>query len=208
MEHVEVLRRFNRTYTQRIGALDDSFLGTGRPLGHSRLLFEIGHSGATVRELRDRLGLDSGYLSRLLRSLEADSLVAVRPDDDDRRRRRVTLTRRGQTAWRRLDERSERLAHDLVDPLSTRQRERLTQALATADLLVRAATVRFEETDPTDPRAVEAMAAYFAEIGARFGFEPGDAWRLDAESMAPPHGCRSEEPRLNSSHSQMSYAVF
>jgi DNA-binding MarR family transcriptional regulator/GNAT superfamily N-acetyltransferase len=188
MEHVEVLRRFNRTYTQRIGALDESFLGTGRPLSHSRLLFEIGHSGATVRELRDRLGLDSGYLSRLLRSLEADALIDVRPDDGDRRRRRVTLTRRGRTAWRRLDERSEQLAHALVDPLSARQRERLTEALGTADLLVRAATVRFEETDPTDPRAVQAMAAYFAEIGARFGFEPGDAWRLDAESMAAPSG--------------------
>src|SRR3990170_429896 len=177
------LRRFNRTYTQRIGALDESFLGTGRPLGPSRLLFEIGSvdgAGATVRALRDRLGLDSGYLSRLLRTLESDDLVVVRRDPDDRRRRRVRLTRRGRTAWRRLDERSERLARTLVSPLSPRQRERLTDALATADLLVRAATVRFEETAPTDPRAVAAMAAYFAEIGERFGFEPGDAWQLDA----------------------------
>ncbi len=71
------LRRFNRTYTQRIGALDDSFLGTGRPLGVSRVLFEIGPDGATVRELRERLGLDSGYLSRLLARLEAEDLVAV-----------------------------------------------------------------------------------------------------------------------------------
>jgi DNA-binding MarR family transcriptional regulator/GNAT superfamily N-acetyltransferase len=189
MEHTAVLRRFNRTYTQRIGALDESFLGTGRPLGPSRLLFEIGEDGATVRELRDRLGLDSGYLSRMLRSLEADELVAGRPAADDRRRRRVTLTRRGRTAWRRLDDRSEQLARDLVDPLSPRQRSRLSDALATADLLVRAATVRLEETEPTDARAVKAMAAYFAEIGARFGFEPGDAWRLDAESMAGPHGC-------------------
>lgn len=187
-EPTSVLRRFNRTYTQRIGALDESFLGTGRPLGPSRLLFEIADTGATVRELRDRLGLDSGYLSRLLRSLEADDLVAVRPDPDDRRRRRVTLTRRGRAAWRRLDDRSEDLAHRLVAPLSDRQRARLVDALATADLLVRAATVRLEEVSPTDPRAVEAMAAYFAEIGRRFGFEPGDAWRLDAESMAAPDG--------------------
>ena len=190
-EQTEVLRRFNRTYTQRIGALDESFLGTGRPLGPSRLLFEIGSgdgSGATVRELRDRLGLDSGYLSRLLRALETDDLVVVRPDPDDRRRRRVTLSRRGRTAWRRLDERSEKLAERLVAPLSERQRERLTEALATADRLVRAATVRLEESVPTDPRAVAAMAAYFAEIGARFGFEPGDAWQHDAASMAAPDG--------------------
>ena len=190
-EQTAVLRRFNRTYTQRIGALDESFLGTGRPLGPSRLLFEIGSSdgtGATVRELRDRLGLDSGYLSRLLRALEADDLVVVRPDPDDRRRRRVTLSRRGRTAWRRLDERSEDLAERLVAPLSERQRHRLTEALATADRLVRAATVRLEETAPTDRRAVAAMAAYFEEIGERFGFEPGDAWQHDAASMAAPDG--------------------
>jgi DNA-binding MarR family transcriptional regulator/N-acetylglutamate synthase-like GNAT family acetyltransferase len=190
-EQTAVLRRFNRTYTQRIGALDESFLGTGRPLGPSRLLFEIGSgdgAGATVRELRDRLGLDSGYLSRLLRALETDDLVVVRPDQDDRRRRRVTLSRRGRTAWRRLDDRSEELAQALVAPLSERQRARLTEALATADGLVRAATVRLEETAPTDPRAVAAMAAYFAEIGERFGFEPGDAWQHDAASMAAPDG--------------------
>jgi DNA-binding MarR family transcriptional regulator/GNAT superfamily N-acetyltransferase len=188
MTETEVLRRFNRTYTQRIGALDDSFLGMGRPLGPSRLLFEIGASGAGVRELRDRLGLDAGYLSRLLRSLEADGLVDVRPDPGDLRKRRVTLTRSGRTAWRRLDQRSETLAHELISPLSERQRARLTEALATADLLVRAATVRFEEVPATDPRAVRAMAAYFAEIGDRFGFEPGEAWTEDAEAMAAPDG--------------------
>ena len=54
MDETAVLRRFNRTYTQRIGALDESFLGTGRPLNVSRLLFEIGPTGATVRDLPDR----------------------------------------------------------------------------------------------------------------------------------------------------------
>jgi DNA-binding MarR family transcriptional regulator/GNAT superfamily N-acetyltransferase len=190
-EQAAVLRRFNRTYTARIGVLDESFLGTGRPLGPSRLLSEIGSgdgAGATVRELRDRLGLDSGYLSRLLRALEDDGLVVVRPDCGDRRRRRVTLTRRGRTAWGRLDDRSEELAARVVAPLSERQRERLSEALATADRLVRAATVRLDETAPTDPRAVSAMAAYFAEIGERFGFEPGDAWQHDAATMARPDG--------------------
>ena len=71
MDATDTLRRFNRTYTQRIGALDDSFLGLGLPLGEARLVFEIGTAGAGVGELRERLGLDSGYLSRLLRGLEA-----------------------------------------------------------------------------------------------------------------------------------------
>src|SRR3954471_8760528 len=98
-DDTETLRRFNRTYTQRIGALDESFLGTGRPLGVSRLLFEVGPDGAGVRELRDRLSLDSGYLPRLLRRLDADGLVAVAPDPADRRRRVATLTAAGRAAW-------------------------------------------------------------------------------------------------------------
>ncbi|MEW9553060.1 GNAT family N-acetyltransferase [Nonomuraea sp. NPDC050783] len=71
------VRRFQRTVTQRIGALDDRFLARDRPLGQARLLWEIGPDGSEVRALRARLELDSGYLSRLLRSLEADGLVVV-----------------------------------------------------------------------------------------------------------------------------------
>jgi DNA-binding MarR family transcriptional regulator/ribosomal protein S18 acetylase RimI-like enzyme len=172
----ETLRRFNRTYTQRIGALDESFLGTGRPLGVSRLLFEIGPDGAGVRDLRDRLGLDSGYLTRLLRRLDAEGLVAVSPDPTDRRRRVATLTDAGLGAWRQLDDRSEELAQQLVAPLTERQRDRLVAALATADLLVRAATIRLREVEPTDPAAVDAAGRYFAELAQRFphGFDPGE----------------------------------
>src|SRR3954470_8061387 len=110
MSETEVLRRFNRTYTQRIGALDESFLGLGLPLGAARLLFEIGEVGATARDLRARLGLDSGHLARQLRRLEDDGLVLGEPDPGDRRRRTVRLTARGQSRVRRLDERSEALA--------------------------------------------------------------------------------------------------
>jgi hypothetical protein len=66
---VAQVRSFNRAVTERVGALETGYLGRGRPLGEARLLWEIGHSGADVRELRQRLGLDSGYASRLLRSL-------------------------------------------------------------------------------------------------------------------------------------------
>lgn len=174
--HTDTLRRFNRTYTQRIGALDESFLGTGRPLGVTRLLFEIGNDGATVRELRDRLDLDSGYLTRLLRRLTDDGLVDVHPDPTDRRRRVATLTDAGRRAWSDLDDRSEVLAQAIVGPLTPRQRERLTAALATADLLVRAATVHFREVGPADPAAREAAGRYFAELDHRFphGFDPGE----------------------------------
>ncbi|GAA3517520.1 bifunctional helix-turn-helix transcriptional regulator/GNAT family N-acetyltransferase [Nocardioides daeguensis] len=173
---VEVLRGFNRTYTQRIGALDDSFLGTGRPLAVSRLLLEIGRAeGASVRELRDRLDLDSGHLSRMLRRLEGEGLVATEPDAADRRRRVARLTPAGAAAYDDLERRSEERAVALVEPLTPRQQERLAEALRTADLLVRAATVRLTEVRSDHPMAREATRRYVAELAARFpdGFDPG-----------------------------------
>ena len=116
MSVTDVLRRFNRTYTQRIGALDESFLGLGLPLGAARLVFEIGESGATVRDLRARLGLDSGQLARQLRRLEDDGLVVLAADPHDRRRRTAELTARGRRFRGRLDDRSEQLAERLISP--------------------------------------------------------------------------------------------
>jgi DNA-binding MarR family transcriptional regulator/GNAT superfamily N-acetyltransferase len=185
-EATDVLRRFNRSYTQRIGALDDSFLGIGLPLGTARVLFETG-GGRAVQDLRERLGLDSGYLSRVLRQLEERGLVEVTADEHDRRRRSVTPTPAGTRMRRILDERSEQLAARLLEPLTSRQRDRLTDALATADLLVRAATVSLDAVDPAAGSARLAVGRYFDELDRRFphGFDPGTD---DVSSMAPPSG--------------------
>ena len=107
MDHsqIERIRSFNRLVTRRTGALNGSYLGRGRPLGQARLLFEIGSNGDDVRRLRELLGLDSGYMSRLLKSLAAQGLVAIKDDPVDRRRRNVTLTAKG---------RAERAAYDAL----------------------------------------------------------------------------------------------
>src|SRR5258708_24358050 len=86
------VRSLNGIITQRIGAVNDAFLCRDRPLGKARLLWEIGPDGADVRRLRSRLGLDSGYLSRLLRSLENDGLVVVEQSLADGRVRTARLT--------------------------------------------------------------------------------------------------------------------
>jgi DNA-binding MarR family transcriptional regulator/GNAT superfamily N-acetyltransferase len=185
---VAIVRRFNRSYTQRIGALEDSFLGLGMPLGPARLLFEIGAAPATTQALRERLGLDSGYLSRLLRRLENDGLIDVTPDPDDRRRRQVTLTAAGQGRWRELERRSDNQARLIVDPLTPRQRERLARALSEADLLVRAATVSFAPVDPASPVAADVVGRYFAEIGRRFGFDAAGETEKDTKLLVPPTG--------------------
>lgn len=104
---VAEVRRFNRTYAAHIGALNDRFLGQGRPLGEARLLWEIRPEGCELRSLRSRLDLDSGYVSRLLRSLEAAGLVTVVPDAADRRTRIARLTPAGLAERAILDERSD-----------------------------------------------------------------------------------------------------
>lgn len=195
MTAIDTVRHFNRTYTQRVGALDESFLGLGLPLGPARLLFEAGApgtpgSGAGVGELRDRLGLDSGYLSRLLRDLESRGLAVTEPDPADRRRRVVRLTPAGRALRARLDARSDDLAQRLLAPLTERQRDRLVEALSTADLLVRAATVVLREVDPGGPLAEVAVGHYLAELDARFpdGFDPGTPPPLDAVTVATSDG--------------------
>src|SRR4051812_49806355 len=94
-EQVAQVRRFNRLVTQRAGALDDHFLGRDRPLGASRVLYEVGTKGADLRDLRARLALDSGYLSRVVQSLETEGLVKLRSDEEDKRVQRAELTPAG-----------------------------------------------------------------------------------------------------------------
>lgn len=190
MADVEVLRRFSRCFTERVGVLDDSYLDTGRALGPSRLLFEIGTDGARVVDLRRRLRLDSGYVSRLLRQLEGEGLVSVVTDPADGRQRLVHLTAAGRREWKRLDRLAEQHARRLVAPLSDRQRLALDDALAAAERLLRAATVEFIDTDPRSSDAREATTRYFAELQERFptGFDPADALVADPVALRAPHG--------------------
>src|SRR5689334_2219364 len=121
---VEQVRRFNRIVAERIGALEDHFLGRSRPLGEARLLWEIGPDGADVRDLRGRLGLDSGYVSRLLRTLERQRLVTIRTHSSDARVRRAILTKRGLSERRELDKRSDAVARRMLEPLGSAQRQK------------------------------------------------------------------------------------
>ena len=150
---IDQVRRFNRTVTQRVGALDDAFLSRARPLGQARLLWEIGSDGSDVRRLRSRLDLDSGYLSRLLRALEGDRLVVVEANQADGRLRTVRLTEAGRVERAELDRRSEDAAAALLGPLTAGQRSRLLTAMAEVERLLVASAVRVVECDPRHPDA-------------------------------------------------------
>lgn len=184
------IRAFSRSFTRRIGALDERFLGRDRTLGAARLLFEVGPDGASVGELRARLGLDSGYTSRLLRGLEADGLVRTEPDDRDGRRRRVRLTEAGLDEWQLLDDLSTAQVEAIVSPLGARRADELAELLARASRLLAAAEVTFEAVDPRNDDARAAMSSYFDELDDRFpdGFDRTDALTNDAIGFDPPAG--------------------
>jgi DNA-binding MarR family transcriptional regulator/GNAT superfamily N-acetyltransferase len=171
---VEQVRSFNRTVTQRVGALSDHYLGGDRPLGEARLLWEIG-DGRDLRSLRTALGLDSGYLSRLLRSLEADGLVTVTADPADRRVRVARLTTVGKRERRALDRRSDGIASAILSPLTDRQQERLVAAMADVERLLRAGMVTIEAVPPSHPDVEPCFQAYFADLAVLFedGFDHG-----------------------------------
>lgn len=184
------IRAFNRFYTERIGALDEHFLGRDRPLGEARFLFEVGPDGAALGDLRERLGLDSGYTSRLVRSLEHDGLVQLVADPDDGRRRLVALTPLGVTEWEALDRLSDEQVEAIVAPLGPRRSAELAGLLATARRLIAAGTATFRLADARSAPAQSAVAAYFAELDELFptGFDPGDALTADADAYDPPTG--------------------
>lgn len=185
------IRRFNRAVTTETGALDDSFLGRGRPLGAARVLNAIGQAGPAGRELgdiRDFLGLDSGLLSRLLRGLEGEGLVTLATSAEDGRKRLARLTARGESefaAYETLsDARAEALLANHPHP----------HALLDAMDLIASALghrrIEITEASPRDPDSLHCLGEYYAELGRRFsqGFDVSLSRDPDAASMSAPLG--------------------
>jgi DNA-binding MarR family transcriptional regulator len=184
------IRRFNRLVTRRVGALETNYLRRGRPLAEARLIFEIGAAGADLRTLRARLGLDSGYLSRLLQSLKAQGLIVVAKDGEDGRRRRASLTRKGSAERAAYDRLSDRLAASMLQALDEAERGRLAAAMAEVERLIRAASVEVRAEAPDSADARRCLDAYFGELKVRFegGFDAGKDKSGRADNLAAPSG--------------------
>jgi DNA-binding MarR family transcriptional regulator/GNAT superfamily N-acetyltransferase len=188
LDPVSRVRRFNRAVTSAVGALDTSFLGRGRPLGAARVLNAIGHGHTDVAEIRDYLGLDSGLMSRLLRSLEDEGLIETRAHDDDARRRVARLTRSGRREFAAYEALSNAQAEDFLGRHA--QAETL---LAAMDLIASALMrerIALEEMDPRSEAARYCLGAYYAELGRRFerGFDVSLSRDPDAADMRRPRG--------------------
>ena len=184
----EQVRDFNRFYTQAIGVLTDRYLGQLRPLGEARVLFEVGVDGADVRDLRARLRLDSGYMSRLLRALESAGLIRTQPSSSDSRVHRVELTRRGEAELEDLNARAVSVASELLEPLDERKRTELLEAMDLIKRHLRTATVEVGVIDPELPEARRSLISYATELAQRFpeGYPLTDL--LPAADARKPHG--------------------
>jgi DNA-binding MarR family transcriptional regulator len=190
-DRIDHVRHFNRTVAQRVGALSDNFLARHRPMAEARLLWEIGADGCEVRTLRNRLGLDSGHASRLLRALESDGMAEVEPSPADRRIRVARLTRAGVKEWAELDRRSDEFAASMLEPLDERDRERLVESMRTVQRLLMRASVEIREVDAAGSDARQCLRAYVEELNQRWeaGFDPSAGVTAEPHELTPPAGC-------------------
>jgi DNA-binding MarR family transcriptional regulator/N-acetylglutamate synthase-like GNAT family acetyltransferase len=164
---IALARSFNRLVTRQVGALNDRHLDR-RPLAELRVLFEIGAEDATPRDIRTRLGLDSGYVSRMIGALKRDGLVVSDPDPADGRTSRLRLTASGRAEMQELDRLTDEHVVALFDALTGEQRERLLRAQAEVRRLLALAMVTIDPEDQSSADARWCLDHYFAELAERF----------------------------------------
>lgn len=129
-QEAAALREFNRFYTRRLGVLNEGLLDSPFSLAEVRVMYELFARGpAMPSELADRLDMDRGYLSRLFMRLDEQGLLKSEASDLDRRSRTLSLTRKGRTAFAKLDAKSQAQAAELIAPMDSRGRRRLISAL-------------------------------------------------------------------------------
>jgi len=178
-QRVGAIRRFSRFYTRQIGLLQDGHLDTPYSLTQARVLYELGQrQTCTATELATVLGLDHGYLSRILRAFDDSGLVVKRRGVDDARQFVLSLTAKGQLASAMLDKASQQAMGVMLGRLSEAQQHRVVAAMATIERLIApkdddAPAFSLREHRPGDMGWVVAQhgAAYAAEYGWGAKFE-------------------------------------
>ena len=152
---IDAVRRFNRYWTRKIGVLREGLLHTPYTLTEARVLLEISHRGSpTATDLSRGLGLDPGYLSRVLGRLEERGLLARIPSEADGRRRVLSLTPDGEEAFSLLDARSREEVGEMLGGLSEREQRHLLEAMRTVEVILDGDDVRgFKYSEPFYLRA-------------------------------------------------------
>jgi DNA-binding MarR family transcriptional regulator/GNAT superfamily N-acetyltransferase len=171
---VAAFRRFNRFYTRRIGALDEGLLGSGLSLVECRVLFEIAAGAASASTLSEALGLDPGYVSRMLKKLIEAGLVAREADGEDGRRKSIALSTRGRRQFEKLDALSSQDAGRVLGALADSERRALIRSMRRVESILggspESAAFVIREPRPGD---LGWVVAAHAEIYSReYGYGP------------------------------------
>jgi DNA-binding MarR family transcriptional regulator/GNAT superfamily N-acetyltransferase len=175
---VAAVRGFNRFYTRRIGVLGDHLLHSPFSLAEMRVLYELAHRPAlTATELGTDLGLDAGYLSRILRRFEAQHLLQRTPAADDRRSSVLKLTARGRRAFAPLDRRAKAEVAALLDSLPPTAQRRVIDAMTTIEATLSGAPPQGYTLRPHQPGDM-------GWVVHRHGAVYWNEWRYNAEFEA------------------------
>lgn len=132
LRRIEAVRRFSRFYTRRIGLLHEGLLDSPFSLTEGRIIYELAHhERTTATHLGEELGLDGGYLSRIIRGLQRRGVLEKRVSEEDRRQQFITLTERGHAAFAQLNAASRSDIGAMLDALPVGEQDRLVHAMET-----------------------------------------------------------------------------
>lgn len=182
------IRRFNRAVTRETGALENSFLGQGRPLGPARVLHAIGKQGTDLEQIRQYLDLEKALLSRFLKSLQAEGLISLSADPKDGRRRLACLTEVGQIELAAYEDLSDKRAQKLLDRHP--RPDLLLEAMDLVASVLGRDDIRVAVADPRGGDARHCLESYYAELARRFdrGFDVSLSNDPEATDMLAPRG--------------------
>ncbi|MBI5130186.1 MAG: MarR family transcriptional regulator [Rhodopseudomonas palustris] len=174
-DQVATVRGFNRFYTRRLGVLEQHLLDTPYSLTEARVLYELAHRDAPLaKEIGAELGIDAGYLSRILQSFADAGLLSRKPSPDDKRQSRLSLTAKGRTAYGRLEQRSQQEIAAMLAGLPPAERSRLVASMSGIERILSAAAVSPPMATLRGPRpgdigwVVQSHGAFYA---AEYGFD-------------------------------------
>jgi DNA-binding MarR family transcriptional regulator/GNAT superfamily N-acetyltransferase len=180
LQRVAAVRRFNRFYTQKLGVLQRGWLDTPFSLTEARVLYEIKQrERATASDIVSDLGLDAGYLSRILRRFQKSGLIRKDVSPDDGRQSFLSMTARGCRAFEPLETRTKRQVASVLGRLTAHEQEHLVSAMCTIETLI-ASEPKESEIILRQPRPGDLgwVVARHAELYAR---EYG--WAEDFEGL-------------------------
>ena len=180
-QRVGAVRRFNRLYTRRIGVLQDDFLQSPYSLAEARVLYELAQrERPTATELAAELGLDHGYLSRILRGFNERGFITKTPSPNDRRQSLLSLTAKGRMAFAPLDQRSQNEIAAMIGKLSVADQDRIVAAMHTIESVLGEAPAPQIPYVLRPPRPGD-MGWIVARHGALYGEEYG--WDEGIEAL-------------------------